>query len=158
MAVDYPDVKLVEMHTDVLPLELIRNPSVLHVVATTNMYGDAISGELAGLVGGLGMLPSAEYGSKGAIFRPAHGTAPDIAGKGLVNPTATLLALQMMLGWLGAEHQDETLLAMSRQLDDSLTQVYVDGLVLTRDVGGDSTTAEMTSAVVACIRRNAREQ
>jgi isocitrate/isopropylmalate dehydrogenase len=155
LAVEYPDVELVEMHTDVLPLELIRNPSALHVVATTNMYGDAISGELAGLVGGLGMLPSAEYGTKGAIFRPAHGTAPDLAGKGLVNPTAMFMALQIMLAWLGSRNQDEALLSMSRRLDDSLTDVFVDRLALTADVGGNSTTAEMTSAVAARIRSSA---
>lgn len=147
VAADYPDVRFDEMHTDVLPFVLINAPQELDVVVTTNMYGDAISGETAAIAGGLGIAPSGEYGDDYAIFRPVHGSAPDIAGKNVVNPIATLLSVVMMLRWLAFKKDEPALADAGRILEEAIASVLAEGSTLTRDLGGNATTTEVAKAV-----------
>ncbi len=94
---DYPDVELQHMYVDNCAMQLIRNPGQFDVIVTTNMFGDILSDEASMLTGSLGMLPSASLGEKTAMYEPSHGSAPDIAGKGIANPLATILSAAMML-------------------------------------------------------------
>ena len=94
---DYPDVELQHMYVDNCAMQLIRNPGQFDVIVTTNMFGDILSDEASMLTGSLGMLPSASQGEKTAMYEPSHGSAPDIAGKGIANPLATILSAAMML-------------------------------------------------------------
>jgi 3-isopropylmalate dehydrogenase len=103
---DYADVELTHMYVDNCAMQLIRNPGQFDVIVTTNMFGDILSDESSMLTGSLGMLPSASLGSKTAMYEPSHGSAPDIAGKGIANPLATILSAAMMLRYsfgMGAE-------------------------------------------------------
>ncbi|MDP1990804.1 MAG: isocitrate/isopropylmalate family dehydrogenase, partial [Syntrophales bacterium] len=93
----YPDVELQHMYVDNCAMQLIRNPGQFDVIVTTNMFGDILSDEASMLTGSLGMLPSASQGAKTAMYEPSHGSAPDIAGKGIANPLATILSAAMML-------------------------------------------------------------
>jgi isocitrate dehydrogenase (NAD+) len=106
-----------------------------------NLYGDIVSDLCAGLVGGLGLVPGANIGEKTAVFEAVHGTAPDIAGNGLANPTALLLSAVMMLDHL-------KLTAYARRIEGALMKVYADGQVKTKDLGGSAKTAEFTRAVI----------
>jgi len=94
---DYPEVELTHMYVDNCAMQLIRNPGQFDVIVTTNMFGDILSDEASMLTGSLGMLPSASLGAKTAMYEPSHGSAPDIAGKGVANPLATILSVAMML-------------------------------------------------------------
>jgi isocitrate dehydrogenase (NAD+) len=111
-----------------------------------NLYGDIVSDLCAGLVGGLGLVPGANYGDKGAIFEAVHGTAPDIAGKGVANPIAMILSSAMMLDYLG--HQKA-----ANKIRTATGTVLRAGRVLTRDVGGKASTEEVTCAIVSAISR-----
>ena len=116
------------------------NPSQFDVLLLPNLYGDIVSDLCAGLVGGLGVVPAANLGLDMAIFEAVHGSAPDIAGKGVANPTALLLSALMMLRHLG---EDDTAARIQQALDETLSS----GQVLTRDLGGRATTDEFTKAV-----------
>lgn len=140
VALDYPDVELQSFIVDDFAHRMIVAPHELDVVVTPNLYGDILSDAAAALVGGLGLAASGCYGDDYAYFESAHGTAPDIAGQGIINPTATLLSAAMMLEYLGFEDA-------SRQLTRALAQVYADGRVLTPDQGGDATTAAFCDEV-----------
>jgi len=142
VAKEYSDVAFEEMHTDVLPFELIRKPNNFDIILTTNMYGDIISGETTAITGGLGICPSGEYGDNYAIFRPVHGSAPDIAGKNIANPIATFLSIVMMLEWLGERKKIEILNTLSKILKKSVNKVLKEGKFLTRDIDGSATTEE----------------
>jgi len=148
---EFPDCVFDEMHTDVLPFELIRSPESLDVILTTNMYGDAISGEVAGICGGLGIAPSGEYGEKYAIFRPVHGSAPDIKGKGIANPIATIRSAAMMLQWLGTTRDSASALAAGARIERAVERVTREGKVLTPDLGGTATSEEVGRAVIAAM-------
>jgi isocitrate dehydrogenase (NAD+) len=126
---------------DACAMKLVLDPGQFDVVVTTNMFGDILSDEIAGLVGGLGLAPGANIGANGALFEAVHGSAPDIAGRGVANPTALLLAACMMLDYLGdLETAARVRAAVERTLRD-------DG-VRTRDVGGHASTHDFTDAVV----------
>jgi 3-isopropylmalate dehydrogenase len=103
IAVDYPDVQTECVYVDAMALYLLTRPQVYDVVVTENMFGDILSDLAAGLIGGMGYAPSADIGDKWAVFQPSHGTAPDIAGKGLANPVAMILSAAMMLDWFGTD-------------------------------------------------------
>ena len=103
-AARYPDVAADCLYVDAAALRLVRSPWDLDVLVTENMFGDILSDLGAGLMGGMGMAPSADIGDVHAVFQPCHGTAPDIAGRGLANPTAMFLSAAMMLDWLGDRH------------------------------------------------------
>ena len=111
------------------------------MLVTENLLGDILSDLAAGLVGGMGMAPSADIGDHHAVFQPAHGTAPDIAGKGIANPTALLLSSVMMLDWMQASE-------LARKLERGVMKVYAEGKVRTGDLGGKATTKDFTQAVI----------
>jgi isocitrate dehydrogenase (NAD+) len=115
----------------------------------TNLYGDIMSDLAAGLVGGLGVVPSANVGEGMALFEAVHGTAPDIAGKGIANPTALLMSAIMMLRYLDEEEA-------AKRAEAALASVYREGRTLTPDVGGKATTAEFTQAIIRAMERPAQ--
>jgi len=122
-------------------MQLILNPSQFDVIVTTNMFGDILSDEIAGLVGGLGLAPGGNIGKNAAIFEAVHGSAPDIAGKGIANPTALMLAAVMML-----EHVDH--LDLANKLKTAITKVLQEDNIRTPDLGGTATTMEYTEAII----------
>jgi 3-isopropylmalate dehydrogenase len=112
------------------------------------MFGDILSDLIAALVGGMGMAPSADIGDKHALFQPAHGTAPDIAGKGFANPSAMLLSAAMMLEWLAERHGDAALAVGAKAIEAAVQRTFEEGAALPRDLGGSSGTADVTRAVL----------
>jgi len=139
---DNPEVTYEEVIVDNMCMQLVRNPERYDVLLMENLYGDIISDLCAGLVGGLGVVPGANIGERTAVFEAVHGTAPDIAGKGLANPTALMMSAVMMLEWLGLPEA-------SRRFDKALLSVYSEGRVRTADLGGPATTKDFTDAVIA---------
>jgi isocitrate dehydrogenase (NAD+) len=134
-------VQLQDMIVDNAAMQLVMRPEQFDVVVTTNLFGDILSDQISGLVGGLGMTPGANIGAKAAIFEAVHGSAPDIAGQGIANPSAHLLAAAMMLDHVG-EH------AAAARVRTAIRKTLVEDRVLTRDLGGTATTAEFGDAVV----------
>ncbi len=149
VAVGYSDVRADHLYVDAAALELVRRPERFDVIVTENMFGDILSDLAAGLVGGLGMAPSADLGDRHAVFQPCHGTAPDIAGRGIANPIATLLSCAMLLDFLGRAKDDSAPSEAAAAIVQSVTQVLADGAARTADLGGLSNTSEVTQAVVA---------
>jgi 3-isopropylmalate dehydrogenase len=113
------------------------------------MFGDILSDLIAALAGGMGMAPSADIGEHFAVFQPAHGTAPDIAGKGWANPTAMFLSTAMMLDWLAVRHADTALADGARAIEHAVQQAFESGAVRTREFGGSHGTADVLQAVLA---------
>ena len=144
LADDYPDVELETFIVDDLAQRMVTRPHDLDVVVLPNLYGDILSDLAGGIVGGLGLAPSGCYGDDYAYFESAHGTAPDIAGRGIINPTATILSGAMMLGYLGFEDE-------AARLERSVTAVFAEGKYLTPDQGGSATTIEFCDAVVRAL-------
>ena len=140
VAKDYTDLEFSEMIVDNACMQLVMNPYQFDVIVTTNLFGDILSDLCAGLVGGLGLAPGANIGKDAAIFEAVHGSAPDIAGKGVANPTALLLAAAMML-----DHAEE--LEAAGRLRRAIETVIVKDQVRTRDIGGSASTAEFARAV-----------
>jgi isocitrate dehydrogenase (NAD+) len=134
-----------ERIVDACAMQLVLNPWQFDVIVTTNLFGDILSDELAGLVGGLGMAPAANIGEDAAIFEAVHGSAPDLAGKGVANPLALLLAAAMML-----DHVDRSELA--NQLRKAIDRSLNEDKVRTRDLGGTASTREFAEAVVARLK------
>lgn len=141
---NYPDIELQEVIVDNMCMQLVMNPSKYEVVVTTNLYGDIISDLCAGLVGGLGLVPGANIGKDMAIFEAVHGSAPDIAGKNLANPTAVILSGAMMLNYLGEKKKSELII-------DAVQRTIEEGKYVTKDLRGTSTTSEMTKAIIEKI-------
>lgn len=138
---EFPEIDAEEVIVDNLCMQLVRNPEKYDVMVMENLYGDIVSDLCAGLVGGLGVVPGANIGESCAVFEAVHGTAPDIAGKGLANPTALLLSTVMML-----DHLDLT--KDARRIEKALDTVFREGKVKTKDLGGSATTAEFTKAII----------
>jgi 3-isopropylmalate dehydrogenase len=142
----YPDVALDELYVDAAAMQLVKDPQDFDVIVTTNLFGDILSDEGAMLVGGLGMAPGANIGDDFALFEPIHGTAPDIAGKGVANPTSMILASGLMLDWLGTKYSDSACTKAARSIEQALTDALKAG-VLTRDLGGKVKTDAFGDAV-----------
>ncbi|MBI4478176.1 MAG: isocitrate dehydrogenase (NAD(+)) [Acidobacteria bacterium] len=140
VAAGYPDIPFDERIVDALCLDLVVKPETLDVLVLPNLYGDIVSDLCAGLVGGLGVVGSANLGEDAAVFEAVHGSAPDLAGRNLANPTALLLAAIMMLRHVGEGARADLI---ARALD----RVMQSGQVRTRDLGGDASTTEFTDAV-----------
>ena len=147
VARDYSEIKYREQIVDAACMRLVTDPSSFDVLLLENLYGDIVSDLCAGLVGGLGLVPGANYGDKGAIFEAVHGTAPDLAGKGIANPIAAILSGAMMLDYLGYP-------GAAAAIRTATGKVLRSGRVLTRDIGGKATTDEMTSAVITALGPN----
>ena len=124
-----------------LSMSLAADPSGFDVVLLQNLYGDIVSDMCAGLVGGLGVVPGANVGAKAAVFEAVHGTAPDIAGKGIANPLAVLLSGLLMLEYMGE-------LAIADRIRGAVHRVLEAGRVRTGDLGGSANTAEFTHAII----------
>ncbi|EDQ01859.1 isocitrate dehydrogenase [Shewanella benthica KT99] len=137
----YPDITTEEMIVDATCMKLVMNPEIFDVIVTTNLFGDILSDLCAGLVGGLGMAPGANIGKDAAIFEAVHGSAPDIAGKNLANPTSIILASIQMLEYLGMADKAEKIRA-------AVTAVIAEGDRTTRDLGGTHGTTDFTQAVI----------
>lgn len=151
-AARYPAVSFSEMYVDAAAMNLIRSPESFDVIVTTNMFGDILSDEAAQLVGGLGIAPSANLGDKFAIFEPVHGSAPDIAGKGIANPVGISLSACMMLEWLGESREDRKCGDAASALRAAIERAVQKG-AKTPDLGGSLTTEKMTREIVAELRR-----
>ncbi len=144
-AKDYSDIIYDEAIVDNASMQLVMNPHQYDVLLLENLYGDILSDLCAGLVGGLGLVAGANLGENHAIFEAVHGSAPDIAGQGIANPTAVLLASIMLLRYIGqAESAD--------RVQAALRKVYSEHRALTRDVGGSASTREFTAAVIAALK------
>ena len=138
---DYPFIEQEEMALDQVAMQLAHDPSVFDVLLLQNLYGDIISDVCAGLVGGLGVVPGANIGAKASVFEAVHGTAPDIAGKGIANPLALLLSAVLMLDYMGERKIADR---VRRSIWDTLTE----GRYLTGDLGGSADTATFTDALI----------
>ena len=140
----YPDIEKEDFYVDATAMYLITQPEKFEVIVTTNLFGDILSDEGAGLVGGLGLIPSANIGNDGALFEPVHGSAPDIAGKGIANPIAMMLSAVMMLKYLGENESGE-------KLENAILKLLTDAKVLTGDLGGNATTNEVTNEIIKLL-------
>lgn len=136
----YPDIDTEDFYVDATAMYLVTQPQEFQVIVTTNLFGDILSDEGAGLVGGLGLIPSANIGSEGALFEPVHGSAPDIAGQQKANPIAMMLSAVMMLRYLGENEA-------ANKFDAAILKVLNEGKTLTSDLGGSSTTIEVAQAI-----------
>ena len=146
VAADYPEIEYQELIVDNACMQIVLNPLQFDVMLLPNLYGDVMSDLAAGLVGGLGVVPSGNIGDHGAMFEAVHGTAPDIAGKGLANPTALLLSSILMLDHLGER-------SAANRIQAALERVYSEAKHTTKDVGGSAGTDEFTDAVIAALPR-----
>jgi isopropylmalate/isohomocitrate dehydrogenase-like protein len=144
VAEDYPEVEVEEAFVDVTAMRLVLKPHIFDVIVTSNLFGDVLSDETAGLVGGLGLAPSANIGSDYALFEPVHGSAPRLAGKGIANPMAAILASKMMLDYLNEDKWAE-------RVEKAVVSVLKDRKVLTPDLGGNSTTKQVTDAIIRTL-------
>ena len=144
VAEQFPSIEYKELIVDNACMQMVLNPQQFDMLLLPNLYGDVMSDLAAGLVGGLGVVPSANIGDTCAMFEAVHGTAPDIAGKGLANPTALLLSGIMMLNHLGES-------SAAQRIEAALEKVYREGKHATRDLGGKATTNEFTEAVIAAL-------
>ena len=142
IAAEYPDIKYDDAIIDACAMRLVSDPNQFDVLLMENLYGDILSDLCSGLVGGLGVVPGANIGEDAAVFEAVHGTAPDIAGKGVANPTALLMSAVLML-----EHIGEV--SASENLAVAVNRVYEKGEVKTGDLGGNATTAQFSDAVIA---------
>ena len=142
VADDYPFIRFEEMHVDRLCMELARDPSRFSVLVMENLFGDVLSDLCAGLVGGLGVVPGANIGQRYAVFEAVHGSAPDIAGKGLANPIALIRSAALLLEHIG---QREVATRIEKAVRDTLAA----GQGLTRDLGGTGNTASLTQALIS---------
>jgi isocitrate dehydrogenase (NAD+) len=144
VAREFPAVESNDVIIDNLCMQLVKNPEKFDVLVMENLYGDIVSDLCAGLVGGLGLVPGANIGAGCAVFEAVHGTAPDIAGKGLANPTALLKSAVMMLDWMKLSEQ-------ARRIEKAIDKVYLDGKVRTGDLGGKATMNDFTQAVIGAL-------
>jgi isopropylmalate/isohomocitrate dehydrogenase-like protein len=146
VAKDYPKVEVNEMFVDAAAMNLILKPQMFDVIVTSNLFGDILSDEAAGLIGGLGLAPSGNMGDNYGLFEPVHGSAPDIAGKGIANPIAAILAAKMMLDYLGEGKWAE-------RVENAVVTVLKEEKHLTPDLGGSSTTREVTEAIISMLEK-----
>jgi isocitrate dehydrogenase (NAD+) len=145
VAKEYPHIQYREVIVDNCCMQLVMRPNQFDMLLLENLYGDIVSDLCAGLVGGLGLVPGANIGENCALFESVHGSAPDIAGKGIANPTAMMLSACLLLRHLG---QDD----VADRVEHALWRVYNVGKMLTHDVGGSASTADFTGAVIAALQ------
>jgi 3-isopropylmalate dehydrogenase len=152
VAAEHPAVEVDDFHIDAVTVHLLRRPSDFDVIVTENMFGDILSNLTGELAGSVGMAPSVNASSTVAMAQAAHGSAPDIAGRGIANPVGMMLSTAMLLGWLGDRRDEPTLRAAADLLDRAVVDA-VGGAVVTGDLGGSASTVEFTEAVLARITR-----
>ena len=150
VAASHPEVGADHAYVDAMALTMVKKPWTLDVMVTENMFGDILSDLAAGLVGGMGMAPSADIGDTHALFQPAHGTAPDIAGQGKANPCAMFLSAAMMLDWLAERHDEPQLEVRARMIEHAIEAALQSG-VIPMELGGGANCADMTRATIAAL-------
>jgi 3-isopropylmalate dehydrogenase len=151
VARDFPTVATDRIYVDAMALFLVQRPESFDVLVTENMFGDILSDLGAGIIGGMGMAPSADLGETYGVFQPAHGTAPTLAGQGIANPVATILSVAMMLEWL--DHPET--LRGARLITDAVTRVLANPDNRTADLGGRISTAQMGHLVCQALTSSA---
>ena len=151
VAARHVDVRFDAIYVDAAALYLVQRPATFDVIVTENMFGDILSDLGAGTVGGLGLAPSADVGDAHGLFQAAHGSAPDIAGRGIANPLATILSAGMMLDWLGRRTDDAAAVRASRWIEEAVAAALRDGSGLTGDLGGSASTVEAGDAVLQAL-------
>lgn len=144
IAKEYPQIEFNDSIVDAMCMRLVMHPEDYDVLVCPNLYGDIVSDLCAGLVGGLGLTPSANIGVSGAIFEPIHGSAPDIAGQHKINPTAAILSASLILAHLGEAKA-------AADIEQAVTKVISEGKTLTQDMGGTASTEEFADAVIAAL-------
>jgi 3-isopropylmalate dehydrogenase len=147
----YPNVKVDEMYIDSAVMDMVRRPQDFDVILTTNLYGDILSDIAAYVTGSIGLAPSANMGDSKAMFEPVHGAAFDIAGKGIANPTATILCASWMLKWWGSRVGDGKYTTAGNAIEKAVLDTLSSGAKLTPDLGGNATTAEFADEVIKRI-------
>jgi isocitrate dehydrogenase (NAD+) len=145
VAADYPEIEADDKIVDNACMQLVMRPEQFDIMLLENLYGDIVSDLCAGLIGGLGLVPGANIGERGAVFEAVHGSAPDIAGQGIANPTALLQSAILMLRHIGEREAAD-------RIENALLNVFREGRVRTRDIGGESNTAEFTNAIIAAMQ------
>jgi 3-isopropylmalate dehydrogenase len=151
VAAEYPDVLFEEAMIDTISMKLVMNPQQYDVVVTSNQFGDILTDIGAGLVGGLGLAPGLCVGARQAMAQATHGSAPDIAGKGIANPYAMIASGQMLMGWLGRKHNESNAVAAADYMQTAIDTVISEGKHLTADLGGKASTKEMGDAIAAAV-------
>jgi isocitrate dehydrogenase (NAD+) len=148
---DFPQIEYEEVIIDAGCMRLVQDPTRFDVILCENLYGDVISDLCAGLVGGLGVTPGANFGDENAIFEAVHGSAPDIAGQNVANPLAMIMSSVMMLNHIGDTHGDDAIKAVGRRIRDAYNACLNDG-EKTRDLGGDLGTSEFAEAIIRRLK------
>ncbi len=141
---DYPEITADDKIVDNACMQLVMRPEQFDIMLLENLYGDIVSDLCAGLIGGLGLVPGANIGEQGAVFEAVHGSAPDIAGQGIANPTALLQSAILMLRYLGERDA-------AQKIEAAMLKIFKEGKVRTRDIGGQAKTAEFTKAIIAAF-------
>jgi isocitrate dehydrogenase (NAD+) len=144
IAKEYPEIQADDKIVDNACMQLVMRPEQFDVMLLENLYGDIVSDLCAGLVGGLGLVPGANIGERGAVFEAVHGSAPDIAGQGIANPTALLQSGILMLRYIGERDA-------AQKIEGAMLKVFEEGKVRTRDIGGQSKTTEFADAIIAAF-------
>ena len=150
-AAAFPDIDADHMYVDAVALNLVRQPWRFDVLVTENMFGDILSDLGAGLIGGMGMAPSADIGDDAAVFQPCHGSAPDIAGTGKANPTAMFLSGAMMLDWLALRHGHDGCRRAAQRIERAVDHVFAEGHLCPVELGGTDGTGAITRAVLDAL-------
>jgi len=153
VAAEFPDVDARHHYIDAMALDLVRRPWDFDVLPMENLFGDIISDLGGGLIGGMGFAPSADIGDAHALFQPSHGTAPDIAGRGIANPTGMILSLAMALDWLGERHGSEACSVAAQEIEQAVDHAFGSGQVRSFDIGGRDGTKAVAEAVIAGLGR-----
>ncbi|NIA67430.1 isocitrate/isopropylmalate dehydrogenase family protein [Pelagibius litoralis] len=148
----HSDIDADRAYVDATALNMIRRPWDLDVLVTENMFGDILSDLAAGLIGGMGLAPSADIGDEHAVFQPCHGSAPDIVGQGKANPTAMFLSAAMMLEWLAERHSIADCARAGAAIRSAVDQAFGDGGLIPADLGGSAGTVQVTQAVMTALR------
>jgi isocitrate/isopropylmalate dehydrogenase len=140
IAQKYPQMKTNDFYVDATAMYFLTKPEMFDVIITTNLFGDILSDEGAGLVGGLGLIPSANIGDKLGLFEPVHGSAPLLAGKGVANPSAMILSAALMLNYLDEVEE-------AKKIEKAVVKTLAEGKIVTRDMGGNASTMKMAKEV-----------
>jgi len=146
----HPEVKPDRLYVDACSAMLVKRPWDFDVMVMENMFGDILSDLTAGLIGGMGMAPSADIGDRHAVFQPCHGTAPDIMGQGKANPTAMILSAAMMLDWLADKHGLQSVAEAGERIERAVDKAYAEGIT-PMEFGGSNGTTEIAKAVLAAL-------
>ena len=145
------------IYVDAMALDLVRRPWEFDVLPMENLFGDILSDLGAGLIGGMGFAPSADIGDAHGMFQPSHGTAPDIAGQGVANPTAAILSAAMMLEWLGVTRSSQACRDAAEAIERAVDQAFGEHGLRTRDIGGSTGTRVVAETVAGLIERGAAD-